>query len=480
MRTISGRKLTKALLLFAAAYILYILFTGVFPFMHRKTITEDFSSSVKVSEYYGDTLCVDRAALVEAPADGLSARLHIIDEAQERLDVSYYAMHMGETTDLFLGALLDAADRGVHVRILVDGFFGGLTNSNCDYAAALGAHPNIELALYNVPSFLKPWTFNGRLHDKYIIADDSILLLGGRNIGDKYFAPDGYDKAISYDRDVLVYNTAWDSGSTDSVLFDVRDYMDTVWNSEYVQQPFGKDTTRGIEKRKELQNIYNSFRAEHNLLFEHTDDDYLEWTYPVNRISFLHNDIQIGPKEPKVTYILGELLKSAKESVTLQSPYVILDPMQKQLMCDIGAKQIDTLVLTNSLASSPNPVACTANFIDRDTLLRSGLRLWEYQGTDSLHAKSYMIDDRMTVIGSYNLDPRSAYIDTELLLAIDSPEFAQHFSEVQRGYLEQSIEVNAGGEYIANDDVSVNPVPFLKKVMVYVLYLPVKLFKNLA
>ena len=480
MTITSGKKLTKAILLFAAAYILYILFTGVFPFMHRKTVTEDFSSSVKVSEYYGDTPCVDRAALVEAPADGLSARLHIIDEAQEQLDVSYYAMHMGETTDLFLGALLDAADRGVHVRILVDGFFGGLTNSNRDYAVALGAHPNIELALYNVPNLLKPWTFNGRLHDKYIIADDRILLLGGRNIGDKYFAPAGYDKAISYDRDVLVYNTVWNSGRTGSVLFDVRNYMDTVWNSEYVQQPFGEDITRGVEKRQELQSIYDSFRAEHKSLFEHTDDDYIEWTYPVNRISFLHNDIQIGPKEPKVTYILGELLKSAEESVTLQSPYVILDPMQKQLMYDLGAKQIETLVLTNSLASSPNPVACTANFGDRDTLLKAGLRLWEYQGADSLHAKSYMIDDRMTVIGSYNLDPRSAYIDTELLLAIDSPEFAQHFSEVQYGYLEQSMEVNADGEYIANDNIVANSVPLLKKIMVYVLYLPVKLFKNLT
>ena len=139
-------------------YLVYVLCTGVLPFMCCKSVSDTFAASVTTSGFFSDTPCTDKVALVEYPTDSFDARIHILDEAKERIDVSYYAMHMGKSTDLFLGALLDAADRGVNVRILLDGQFGGLTCSNRTYATAIGAHPNIELKLYNPPKVLKPWT----------------------------------------------------------------------------------------------------------------------------------------------------------------------------------------------------------------------------------------------------------------------------------------------------------------------------------
>lgn len=239
-------------------YVFYILCTGVFPYGRQKAVSEDFASSISAGNFYGDSPCTDRAALVESPTEGFETRLHILDGAKERVDVSYYAMHMGESTDLFLGALLDAADRGVKVRVLVDGQFGGLTGTKRSYAEAIGAHPNIELKLYNQPNLLRPWTFNGRLHDKYIIVDDELLLLGGRNIGDKYFAMGSYEKPLSYDRDVLVYNTA--GAEADSVLFDVRDYMDALWYGEEVREPFSADSKRGAESGGSLRHGTPDFR----------------------------------------------------------------------------------------------------------------------------------------------------------------------------------------------------------------------------
>ncbi|MGN0599791.1 MAG: phosphatidylserine/phosphatidylglycerophosphate/cardiolipin synthase family protein [Oscillospiraceae bacterium] len=417
---------------------------------------------------------------MEYPSESFETRIHILDEARERIDVSYYAMHMGESTDLFLGALLEAADRGVHIRILVDGQFGGLTYYHPAYAAAIGAHPNIELKIYNPPNVLKPWTWNGRLHDKYIIIDNRLLLMGGRNIGDKYFSPEGYDKALSYDRDVLIYNTEWTDADAGSVLFDIRDYMDSLWNSEDVRQPFSKDTKRGAAKRQALRTMFDSFRSDNPNLFDHTADDYENRTYSANRVTFFHNDTQTGPKEPKVGYVLGQLIMDANESVVLQSPYIILDQRLKELLNDLGEKQVNAEILTNSIASSPNPVACTAYFGDRKTILKTGISLREYQGNHSIHAKTYIIDDRMAIVGSYNLDPRSAYIDTEMMLAIDSADFTRHLKQVQNEYRQQALEVGNDGEYFPDSTLEARPVHFFKKVMIYILFLPVQLFKYLT
>lgn len=471
-----GKYIWRAIVL----YLVYVLCTGVFPFLRPRSVSDTFAASVSTSGFFGDRPCTDRVALVESPSESFETRIHILDEAKKRIDVSYYAIHMGESTDLFLGALLDAADRGVHVRIFVDGQFGGLTSFHRSYATALGAHPNIELKLYNPPNVLKPWTWNGRLHDKYIIIDDRLLLMGGRNVGDKYFATEGYDRPLSYDRDVLIYNTAWADGAADSVLFDVRSYMDGLWNGQDVSQPFSGDTKSGAEKRQALRTKYDRFRSHHPDLFDHGRDDYEAWTYPANRVTFFHNDTQIGPKEPTTGYVLGKLLLEANESVVLQSPYVILDDALEELLNELGEKQIDAAILTNSIASSPNPVACTAYFGDRKTILNTGIHLWEYQGAHAIHAKTYLIDDRMAIVGSYNLDPRSAYIDTEMMLAIDSVEFTRHLKQVQAEYRQQSLEASLDGAYSPGSPPEARPVPFFKRIMIFVLFLPVRLFKYLT
>lgn len=455
-------KIRRRLAWAAAVYLLYALCAGVLPFMRPQPPPEDFGES-PFDAFDDRSSCGDRAALVESPAEGFYTRLHILDEAEERIDVSYYAIHMGASSDLFLGGLLDAANRGVQVRILVDGQFGGLTRAHPSYAAALGGHPNIQLKLYNPPTLLRPWTWNGRLHDKYIIIDDRLLLLGGRNIGDKYFDADGYEGQLSLDRDVLVCR-----GGSDSVLFQVRDYMDGIWESEDVRQPFSKDTRRGLRRRETLEEGYRQFQAENPSLFDHSGDDYQAWTCAADRIAFFHNDAGPGPKTPKAGFALARLLLDAQESVVLQSPYVVLDQGLKELLTALGRREIQTSILTNSPAIAPNPIACAAYLNRRDQIVETGLALWEYGGPDSLHAKSYCIDDRISVVGSYNLDPRSAYLNTELLLAIDSPAFASRLKEAQEHYFDQSVQALGPPE-----------LPFFRRVLFSLLSPPARLFTPL-
>ena len=461
----------------AGAYIVECLCTAGLPYAQQEPVSEEFAATISTANFYGDGPCGDRVALIEAPEDGFSIRLQMLSEATERIDVSYYAMHMGESTDVFLGALLDAADRGVQVRILVDGMFGGLTKYHPIYATALGAHPNIELTVYNTPWLLEPWTWNARLHDKYIIVDDNLLLLGGRNIGDKYFAWEGYDGPISYDRDVLVYHG--EEIAETGVLWEVRAYMDGILCGNHVTVPYAKDSQRAMQKRQALISTYADYAVANPEIFQFVEN-YEIATVSANCVTFFHNDTGIGPKEPKVAYTVREMLLSAEDSVTMQSPYVILDDNLEDTLRQLGAQEITADILTNSMASSPNPLACTGYYLDRGRILESGISVWEYQSVDSIHAKSYLIDGRMALVGSYNMDPRSAYIDTELMLAIDSEEFADQLQSAQQIYQNQSLPLDADGQYRVNPQTDAEAVSLLKQIRTYVLYPGVWMFKYLV
>ena len=177
---------------------------------------------------------------------------------------------------------------------------------------------------------------------------------------------------------------------------------------------------------------------------------------------------------------MGQLLRGARQSVFLQSPYVVLDSALETLLTELGQMGIEYQILTNSLASSPNLPAFAAYLGDREKILSTGAQVWEYQSRHAIHAKTYVIDGRMTVIGSYNLDPRSAYIDTELMLAIDSRDFAAHLRQVQAGYQAQSLELGADGAYLPGQGPAEVPVSRLKRDAVRALSLPVRLFKYLV
>lgn len=460
-------------------YLIYFLLSGVLPFRQGKDLPTEYKDSIDSYQFVREEPSVDRVALVEDPMTSLEARVNLISQAEHTIDISYYSVHMGGTSDFFFGAVLDAADRGVKVRILLDGLSGGLTKQNRDYATALGAHKNIELRLYNVPNPLKPWTFNARMHDKYIIIDNKLLLLGGRNLGDKYFNPEGFSKSLSIDRDILVFNTAYDTEDYSSVLFEVRDYMDAIWNSDTVTEPFSQDTKKGASLREHLYSMLQQVRTETPALFDH-EVNYYETTLPTNHIAFLHNDFDIGVKAPKVGYAIAKLLLSAQESAFLQSPYLVLDENSKNVLMALGQKEILYEILTNSLASSPNVLAYSAYLNDRKEILATGAEVLEYQSKHAIHAKTYLIDDRLCIAGSYNLDPRSAYIDTELMLVIDSVEFAAHMREVLGTYQKDSLLVDSNGNYVPKEGVAIQDVSPMKQIMITVLRVVVRPFTFLV
>lgn len=256
---------------------------------------------------------------------------------------------------------------------------------------------------------------SGRLHDKYLIVDNSMYLLGGRNTTNLFLGD--YSSHKNIDRELFVYETTSDS---DSSLSQLRQYFESVWELEACQNYVCKKETKKVQEAyhaldtryQNMQKLYPSI----------TDEwDWASLTMATNKITLLSNPIAPENKEPHMWYALSELMKQG-ENVSVYTPYIICG---KEMYADLkticeNTSQVN--ILTNDVSSGANPWGCTDYLNQKDKIRQTGVTVYEYLGAHSSHTKAVLIDDDMTILGSYNLDMRSTYQDTELMLAVDSPE----------------------------------------------------------
>lgn len=403
----------------------------------------------------------DRAYLVESPADAFSRRIELIRSAQHSLDLVCHCVKEGESADCLFGEILAAADRGVKVRVMLDGAVGGLSGSRRDIEFALRAHPNVELRSYNPIDFLRPWTWNVRLHDKFILADDRLMMLGGRNMGDEYFDPPGYEGAVTYDRDVVVWNTGSEEGS---VTDQIKTYMEQLWTAPETQLPKPLSqwqTERGKQEQirlKDLSGQWEEAFSEYYLPEVRVET----LTLPTRRISLLANPVSDFKKAPVLGATLASLLEKC-DSIRIQTPYATANRHTLAALTQL-AEGASVDFLTNSMASSPNYPAFSAYHFQRDRFLETGIHIFEYQSTDSIHGKSCTADGHLSVVGSFNLDDRSLYINTESVLVIDSPEFCKTLNSSLNKLFSQSAEVAPDNTYALGQCVQIVE-PSVKKQM---------------
>ena len=349
----------------------------------------------------------ERAVIIEKNSQALLERVRLIQNAKDEIILSTFAFKSDESGKLILGALHDAADRGVHVRILVDGMESWIDMEGNPYFYGLSSHENVEIKLYNKANPLKPWKTMGRMHDKYLIADGKIYILGGRNTYN-YFLGD-FPGHKNFDRDV----------------------------QKGYQQYFE------VNKEKIC------------------DTDYADETFETEKIILLSNPIHTQAKEPVVWYQLGELMKNAKERVKIHTPYIICNDMMYNTWEEIAQKVPDFSIMTNSVANNGNPFGAADYAKNRNRILETGIDIWEYEGGYSYHGKSILIDDDLSVIGSFNMDMRSTYLDTELMLVIRSKEINKQLEDGMMEYESVSRQVLDDGTYY--DPYHVKPIELTEK-----------------
>lgn len=475
------KKWWKVVIFVFAVYFLYAFGFGILSYAFPKTVTDETKNAFQYEDFFGTdaTKGIDQVVLVEYPQDAFDKRIEVIEEAKETLDISYHTVAWGQSTEYFFSAIIAAADRGVKVRVLLDGKLGGLKEEAESVAFALLVHPNIEYKVYNPLNLLKPWTWNSVLHDKYIIADHKYLLLGGRNIGDRYFDSFDYNGEVTNDRDVLVKNTAFQKQEKkESVIYETIDYMNEIWNFKDTHTPYSKlvigQRKRGESRLDSLREKYQNLKKIRPELFKNKIES-LSFT-PTNRIRLLHNPINTSKKEPTIAYHLQQIAYRSKESVIFQTPYTIPDKPMRESLIEIGKRVPTFELLTNSAGTSPNLPAFSYYYATRKNLNLDHLTIYEYQGNDSIHGKTYLFDGVLSAVGSLNFDERSVYIDTETMLVIDSPEFYQSLHTAISDYQKQSLIVGKDNTYLPNENVNETKVPFFKKLLLNILSIFTRIF----
>lgn len=416
-------------------FLAYLIIGAIIPYIKQPEVSKKYKDSFSIENYYSDSRSCDRAAIVEDNGEALNERIQLIESAQKSIILSTFDFRSDTAGKQVAACLKAAADRGVSIKILVDGFnFWTQTEGN-PYFIALSDEENIEIKVYNKVNPLLPFKAMSRMHDKYIIADESLYLLGGRNTFDYFLgSQDGYK---NYDREVLVYNT----GGKNSSIYTLTDYFNQVWNLDYCKTWTHSNLiskSPAVKKASnELHVLYETMKVENPEQF--SSCDYREKTVPTNKISLLSNPTGLYSKEPWVFYGLCQLMLNAKESALIHTPYVVANDMMYDSLSEITQSGVPVTIMTNSSSNNGNVFGAVDYVLNKDKILDTGVSVLEYNGGISYHGKSLIIDDNISIVGSFNMDMKSLYQDTELMLVIDSEELNSQFREILETYHEDSV-----------------------------------------
>lgn len=457
--------------------LLYLIIGAIAPFVHYKKISPETEANTHVVEdVYNQNESVDRAKLLESNLSAWEDRIRLFHMANERIILSTFDMREGNSTKDLAAVLLNKADEGVKISILVDGMNGWYRMNGNPFFYALSAHENIEIRFYNPINLLSPWKTQGRMHDKYVIVDDYAYILGGRNTFD-YFIGDYPTKGKSYDREVLIYNTKHGTEDRTSSLYQLEDYFNSVWNSKYCEK-FGNKANKDVKKKtKEFEEHYKTLVTEKKEYF--TDYDYAKDTVPTESVTLISGDIGIYGKEPKVLYQLEQLMLQAKQKVMIHTPYAVCNDYMYEVLSNVDKQVPEVSMLLNSIENGDNICASSDYRINKEKVLKTGVTVYEYDGGTSYHGKSIVIDDDISIVGSFNYDLRSVYMDTELMVAVRSKELTSELTSYMLAMQNDSRKVINETDYEVPEHITVEELPKKKEVIMKVLGRVEQLFRYL-
>ena len=414
--------------------------------------------------------------VLEHGEEAIFSRAWLTEHSSQTVDIQYFIFSMDNVGLIALDYLIQAADRGVKIRMLVDDIMLDVALAD---VALLNAHPNITIRIYNptegngalqkiahIAGDFKG--FNQRMHNKAFIVDGRVAITGGRNVADEYF---DYDQAYNFrDRDVLLVGAE---------VADVQATFDAFW-----EHPLAADIApgeAGDAAAAAARTLYGKIHA-------YACDPENFWPEIKALIDSVPNAIpriieagQLHRLESMAfvsdapgkntddgfhggglsTEALTALVDAARTSLTIQSPYLILTEEGLSLFADAVARGVEVRILTNSLCSTDNLEAFNGYQRIRSDLLAAGVAVYEYRPDAAirrqlitaekqkradyvpvfgLHAKSMVIDHETVVIGTFNMDPRSANLNTECAAIMQSAAMA---AQVEALMLEELAPENA-------------------------------------
>lgn len=388
--------------------------------------------------------------VLEKGEESLLARSWMIEHAAKTIDAQYFIWTADNIGILASEALLRAAERGVRVRVIVDDL---MVDAPAEHLLYLASHPNIDIRVYNpnlnlgTSALRRLWNsatglraVNLRMHDKTFIADGAAAITGGRNVADEYF---DFDQAYNFrDRDILALGPAAQS---------MAESFERFWNdplsvpvekalaARLASIPPGRLEALGAELHayaKDPKNFAPEVRqsvAELPLRFAELLKS-LVWTEArfISDAPGKNSGKQGLGGSGTTTEELFQTVSRAKHSVTIQSPYCVLTSRALELLTGLVKKGVSVRIVTNSLAASDNLQASSGYLKQRSRLLAAGIKVYEFRPDAAIrhalmatrtekrapifavHAKTLVVDGKTLFIGTFNLDPRSAHLNTEV------------------------------------------------------------------
>lgn len=359
----------------------------------------------------------ERVCVVDENDEALLWRLRMIESAEERIDLATWELEDDETGRTVMAALADAADRGVQVRLLIDGLQGQRRLAFSSTFDALVNCDNVEVRFYNPVEIGSFHNAHYRMHEKYLIVDDTMYLLGGRNTGDTYLKNGEGDSDTFADRDILVYTA---QPGADTSLAELQTYFDKVWDLGEKQRR-RMDGERQAAARAQAGALLDAAHARYGARLE--EYDILAETIATNGVTLLYGEIDPLNKEPVLWKQLCQLMAGAQDSIIFQTPQLMADDEMRQdllaLVQQVGEGSLE--LITNVVEKGVN-ISSADHDNQRGKIVETGAEVYECADEYPVHTKTILIDDSLSIIGSYNLDPRSTYLDTEVMVVVDSPE----------------------------------------------------------
>jgi len=385
--------------------------------------------------------------LLASGEEAFDSLIALADHAERTLDIQYYIIHQDESARILLQHVRAAADRGVRVRLLVD----DLNTAGEDRRFMhLGQHANVEVRVFNpfpggrsatwsriLTSISDIPRINHRMHNKLFVADNSLAITGGRNIGDEYFTRDKRSNFI--DLDVV---------AAGPIVPQLSASFDAFWNSKYaypiasVASPVQPETPAPAPAQRMPDGDADWLDREldaHSLAL-----NWVPATVLADRPAKIASESS-PEEEVTIANNIAALMQSAQQEVIVISAYFVPGKEGVELMRELIERGVHIRVLTNSLASTDSPLVHNGYARYRVALLKLGVELSEmrpqlgqkrprfhpFRGSNaSLHAKAVVIDQKTVFIGSLNMDRRSAHLNSELGLVMRSPEIARQVTNL--------------------------------------------------
>jgi len=382
--------------------------------------------------------------------EAMKARLAQINTAQKTLDLQYYAISDDTTANLLIEAIFRASERGVKVRFLIDDIGIGKVYRSL---SAMDMSQNISVRVFNpinaldqtfilrlLSFFINKRRATKRMHNKAIIADRAYAITGGRNLGDEYF--DAHAEMSFRDIDVL---------STGPIAEDIAKSFDEFWNSAHAY-PIRKLYSR-LTGKLYIPYLRRRLKKNWEAQLKENPDAAQDLSRYLSGKKLIHAKAEyISDKPAKMQesaddpvhgpmIAIADLVEDATNEFIMVTPYFVPREGGMAWLKEQRARGLSIEVLTNSLASTDVVAVHTGYSHHRIDILKNRIKLYELKRINgkrtkqrpfgksapsyaSLHAKIFIVDRRHAIIGSLNFDPRSAHLNTESAVVVDSPELA--------------------------------------------------------